>query len=487
MGRNNVHKNEKLRNSLSGVGAERVADYLETKTQISKYHTKGGHGFAAEDALTLIDKLQGKNAYVVGRDNAPNGPDRIVNGQAIQTKYYQTPQQTINSAFDAETGMFRYTGQKLEVPADQYEECVRLMEQKIREGKVPGVNDPAKAKDIVKKGKLTYKQAVNIAKAGTVESIIYDATQQAIVCTHVFGLSFCASFALAFWKTGDLEEATKFAIKQASAVAGTSFVAGIITSQILRTKTAAMGTVVVRHGVKGIAKTSLGKKAVEQIAKASLGKSIHGAAAINHVSKLLRSNAITAVVTTVVITAPDFYRALISKTVTWEQAFKNLAVNASSVGGGVAGWMAGAAVGSAIFPGVGTIVGGLIGGIAGGMVAYKGAKAIADEIVEDDIVKMQRILEEALQDAGVNYLLNEEEFKQLLTRLVDKIKDKEDWFKVMVKKYREFGREDAYKYAYKECENICDDIIKQRSKIKLPDGEEIIRVLSDVETTSEQG
>ena len=36
-----------------------VANSLETKTQISKYHSKGGHGFAAEDANNLADRLHG--------------------------------------------------------------------------------------------------------------------------------------------------------------------------------------------------------------------------------------------------------------------------------------------------------------------------------------------------------------------------------------------------------------------------------------------
>ena len=55
------------------------------------------------------------------------------------------------------------------------------------------------------------------------------------------------------------------------------------------------------------------RAAVDRIASVSAGKSLSGAAATNHVSKLLRSSAITGAVTTVVITGPDFYRAAIQK------------------------------------------------------------------------------------------------------------------------------------------------------------------------------
>ena len=57
---------------------------------------------------------------------------------------------------------------------DRYDECVRLMADKIRSGHVPGITDTAVAKDIVIKGNCTYNQAVNIAKAGTLDSVKFD-------------------------------------------------------------------------------------------------------------------------------------------------------------------------------------------------------------------------------------------------------------------------------------------------------------------------
>lgn len=66
-----------------------------------------GHGFAAEQANNLVDRLHGKNATVVGGDNAKNGADRkILNRYGspiwIQDKYYSTASNTVNAAFDNE-------------------------------------------------------------------------------------------------------------------------------------------------------------------------------------------------------------------------------------------------------------------------------------------------------------------------------------------------------------------------------------------------
>ena len=50
------------------------------RTQIAKYHTKGGTGFAAEDANNLAVRLRGKDAKVVGQSNDLHGVDRVVDG-----------------------------------------------------------------------------------------------------------------------------------------------------------------------------------------------------------------------------------------------------------------------------------------------------------------------------------------------------------------------------------------------------------------------
>ncbi|MFA6144843.1 MAG: hypothetical protein WCW84_05300 [Sulfurimonas sp.] len=125
------------------------------------------HGLVAEDMANLSDAVKNSEVIHAGTNNAKNGADRIVNGIEIQTKYYDTPTATVNSAF--EKGQYKYIGSdnrpmQLEVPKDQYETAIKTMEIKIQEGKVAGVTDPAKAKELIRSGELTYDESIQQAK-----------------------------------------------------------------------------------------------------------------------------------------------------------------------------------------------------------------------------------------------------------------------------------------------------------------------------------
>ena len=150
--------------ATDALPAPLTAQALE-KTQISKYYTKGGHGFAAEDANHFSDTIRGKKTEIVGTSNEFNGADRIVGGVRVQSKYFQTAPETVAAAFDSNSGNYRYPGQVLEVPKDQYETCVELVRDRIAKGKVPGFENPQDAEKIVQQGTATYKQARNIARA----------------------------------------------------------------------------------------------------------------------------------------------------------------------------------------------------------------------------------------------------------------------------------------------------------------------------------
>ena len=72
-----------------------------------RFHARQGHGFAAERANSLYDKLKLHDVKMLGDDNAKNGPDRLVDGVMIQSKYCKTGEQCIIECFDKE-GKFRY-------------------------------------------------------------------------------------------------------------------------------------------------------------------------------------------------------------------------------------------------------------------------------------------------------------------------------------------------------------------------------------------
>ena len=424
----NVYANSQSTAKVNRVGdtltAPLVADSLETKTQISKYHSKGGHGFAAEDANNLADRLHGMSAKVVGQSNELNETDRIVNGIRVQSKYYQTASKTVGSAFHSASGKYRYSGQVLEVPKDQYQECLKLMRDRIRRGDVPSAANPADAEDLVRQGTVTYKQARNIARAGNVDSLIFDVKTQSATSAVSFGISFVITYAQARGQGRSSREAMKDALNSALASGGGTLVTGILGAQLLRTRAVAIGTVSVRGGVRAASRTPLGRAAIHRIAAGSLGRGVHGAAAINHVSKLLRSNAITGAVATVATCTPDFYRAAFARSISWQQFMKNTSVNIAGVAGGIGGWVGGAAAGAAIgsvAPGPGTAVGGIVGGvlgaIGGGLGASRVTSAIAGGVFEDDSKRLLESLEKEMQSLAYEYILTEREVEQISEHL----------------------------------------------------------------------
>lgn len=277
--------------------------------QRAAVNNPAGHGELAEEANSIIDRLQGHQAEILGRDNAKNGPDRSVDGVLIQTKYYKTARGSLEACFDPSSHQYRYlaedrTPMQLEVPKDQYEQVLRGFEKKISQGKVPGVSDPRDAEKIVRKGKLTYDQAVNLAKPGTADSLKYDAATGAVTCSCAFGLSFLATTFMAYRETRDINGAVQAGIAAGVQVFGLSFAQHMVVSQLSRTglSNALMApsqAVVGKLGFKASATIVNGLRALT-------GKTaISGAAASNQLAKMLRGNAVSAAVTLAVFSVPE--------------------------------------------------------------------------------------------------------------------------------------------------------------------------------------
>ena len=463
--------------ATDGLPAPLTAQALE-KTQISKYYTKGGHGFAAEDANDFADTIRGKRAEIVGTSNEFNGADRIVDGVRVQSKYFQTAPETVAAAFDSSSGNYRYPGQVLEVPRDQYEACVELMRDRITKGKVPGFSNPGDAEKIVKEGTVTYRQARNIARAGNIDSLMFDTKTQAVTCTYVFAISFAVNFARGRWSGQSTQDAMRAALGSALATGGTTLITGVVSAQLLRTRAAAIGAVTVRNGMKFVSHTNIGRQTIHRIAAGSLGRPVYGAAATNHVAKLLRSNALTSIAATAVITAPDFYRAAFDGSISWRQFTKNLSVNAAGVAGGVGGWVGGAAVGGAAgsaVPIVGTaagaVVGGIIGAVGGGVVGSNAAKAAADGIVDDDSKRLITALQDEIQELAVEYMLTEDEVEQIASAVGKTASQK--WLREMYRETKHASDEVRRKFVRLEFESEFETLIRKRPKIALPTVEQL--------------
>lgn len=372
-----------------------------------------GHGFAAEKANHLYDKFTGEDAKIVGGDNAKNGADRLVNGQLIQTKYCASGSKCISETFD-ENGLFRYldgTGKpmQIEVPSDMYDAAVQAMEERIKKGQIPNVTDPATAKEIVRKGRFTYEQARNVAKAGTIESLTYDAVNGIKLAGAAMGLTALLSFATNIWQGKSKSDSLDAACFDGICVGGIAWVTSILTAQVGRTGVESS----LRAGTDWAVK-QMNPKIVNALANAFRnGNNIYGASAANHVSKILRGHLAVTIIVTTVLSVDDFI-ALFSKEISGKQAFKKICKTASGVAGGAGGMWAGAAVGAKfgvaggpVGIAVGSTIGGIIGGVTGGVGASKVVGAGLDATIDDDSIDIGNLMERTFGHLAHGYLLSQ--------------------------------------------------------------------------------
>ena len=200
------------------------------------------------------------------------------------------------------------------------------MADKIRQGKVPGVSDPKEAEKIVRKGDVTYQQARNIAKAGNIDSLIFDIKTQTITSFCAFGISFPIQYANCIWNGMNKKDALKLSVTSGIKTGVATLGTGIITQQLLRTSYgrsfAAFTSKISSRIIEQLYKSKIGKKIVHKAAMALLGKNLAGVEAKNTVKRLLRTNIVTATITTAVMTLPDFYKAMVSKKISWKQFSK---------------------------------------------------------------------------------------------------------------------------------------------------------------------
>ncbi len=433
-----------------------------------------GHGFAAEHANHLADLLLGKDARIVGDNNMKNGADRVVDGIQIQSKYCASGSRCIQECF--ENGEFRYwnpdgSPMQIEVPSDMYDSAVQAMENRIRRGEVSGVSDPAEAKNIIRKGHFTYAQVKNIAKAGTVESICFDAVSGAVIATGAFGITAMLAFATNLWGGEDLETALKSATVQGLKVGGTTFISAVLAGQISK---AGLNSALV-GGSEAVVKL-IGPKASAMLVNAfRSGTNIYGAAAMKSAAKLLRSNVITGVVTFAVLSVGDVANVF-SGRISGGQLFKNLAGTVSTVAGGGVGWVAGASAGAALgsfIPGIGNAAGAIIGGLAGafggGSLASAATGAVLDGFIEDDAEWMVSIIQDVFTGLAEDYLISQEEAEEI----VDRLKEKLDGG-LLKDMYASSNRK---AFARDLMEEYFEDVAYSRKRIALPTQEEMQKSL----------
>ena len=437
--------------AISALPGPLTARALEA-TQIAKYHYEKGHGFAAEDANHIADKIRLRAAKIVGANNVANGPDRVVNGLPVQTKYWQTAAETVGAAFNSPGRMYRYGGQVLEVPKDQYDQALGLMGNRIAHGKVPGFTNPADADKLVRRGAVTYRQARNIARAGNLDSLLFDAKTQAVTSLQVAGISFAITYARSIWSGRSQKEAVRDALNSSAAAVGTTMISGVVAAQFLRTGPAASGVRI------------LSRMPVRRIP-------IPG-----QVSRFFRANTLTALISLAVTSSPDFYRAARDRSISWPQFAKNVSVNGTSVVGGALGWkagaLAGAAIGTAIpIPFIGTGSGALVGGLLGALGGGKGGSTIANKVaagfLDDDAKRLDPILVEEIQALVDEFLLADDEVEELALAVNGRTNPA--WYRRMYRGTRSATDSDSIRHWIRgEFEPDFEALIRRRSNIVPP-------------------
>lgn len=470
----------------AAISAENIFADLEAiiPENYARVNSKHGHGEMAEESLTLLDKIQGKDAEVVGRTNEKNGADRIVNGVEIQTKYYKTGKRCINACFDKTTGKFRYINSKgepmmVEVPKDKYAEAINEFRNRIVEGKVPGVTNPNDASKYIKKGQLTYKQALKLCRPGTIESLTYDIATGAINCSFTFGISFLATYIFAYSKSENKKEAFNSAFLTAFQVFGLSFFAHILTQQIAR-------TTLTKHLIpfSNYIVQQMGYKSVQTIVNAirsMAGKSaISGATEMKQLSKILRSNTITTTFTFMVFSIPDTYN-IFRKRISSAQYTKNMlsligtmaTASAGTLGTSLAATKIGAMAGTTISPGIGTLIG-ISGGVAGGLIGGKVIKMLGNHIKEDDSIILSRLYNGIVVNMIYEYMLTESEVDMLIEKF-NVIKPKE--FKELFAKVQAVDKQEELIENF--IKHYFEEIVKNRTKIPLPKTEDLVDFFQD--------
>lgn len=387
-------------------------DSITHNDRLNRFNSQQGHGYAAEQGNDLWDRMIGNDAKILGDDNAKNGADRLVNGKLIQTKYCQSARASIDAGF--KKGQYRYLDtngnpMQLEVPSDQYEEAVKIMAKKIEDGKVPNCNNPSKAKELVRKGNITLEQATNLAKAGTIESLSFDAINGVVIGTSAAGISATITFARALWNGEDLNSAIDNAVFIGIQAGGSAFIISLVSAQLTKTS---LNTLFLEPSVELV-------KALPSVVKSNLlatmrnGAPIFGSAASNNLAKLLRGNLIVSATTSLVLSSQDILNFVTGK-ISGKQLFKEVTTIVSGVVG-TTGGATGAtaligALGLSLGP-VGAAVTSIVGGIIGGSLGTSISKEILDKFIEDDSIALVRIINKRFSILAFEYLLSEEEIE----------------------------------------------------------------------------
>lgn len=438
-----------------------------------KFTARNGFGFAAERGNNLADRLHGLDSSVVGDNNYLNGPDRkIINRDGsiswIQDKYYNSAAGSVKAAFDNDTGLYRYIDgdgrpMRLEVPSDQYDDAVKLMRSKIKEGLIPGVTNPDEASNLVRKGALSYKEAVNIARAGTIDSLKYDAKNGAVTAAYAMGIGFVMDYTCCRLNGMDFKAAVKNAGLNGLKTGSVVFATYVISSQLAKTGIT-RAFVPTATAIANALGDDVCKAVLTQAGMQAAGQS--AARTTASMAKLLSRELVADGVLVLVLTTADvvdLFRGRISKA----EMLKNLTVTIVTMGAGTAGYYGGVAIGTAVTPGVGTAVGGILGSVAAGSISAFAAESLIAPFYESDADEMFHIINDEFTKLCSEYLIDKEEGVRITEALQKQLASSSRTLKDM------YASENRKDFARNLLEPLFAEEISHRPEIVLPTEEQL--------------
>ncbi|EPB9958723.1 ESPR-type extended signal peptide-containing protein [Escherichia coli] len=280
-------------------------------------------------------------------------------------------------------------------------------EQWMHEGAIPGVTDPAEASRLIRRGHLTYTQARNITRFGTIESVTYDIAEGSVVSLAAGGISFALTASVFWLSTGERDAALQTAAVQAGKTFTRTLAVYVTTQQLHRLSV-----------VQGMLK-HIDFSTASPTVRLALQKGT-GAGNISALNKVMKGTLVTSLALVAVTTGPDMIKMLRGR-ISGTQFIRNLAVASSGVAGGAVGSVAGGILFSPLGP-FGALTGRVVGGVLGGMIASAVSGKIAGALVEEDRVKILAMIQEQVTWLAGSFLLTGHEIENLnanLARVID--------------------------------------------------------------------
>ena len=436
-----------------------------------KFHGKQGHGYSAESSNDLADKILNKEIdFGVGNSNKKHGPDRCINGEYIQTKYYADYKNPLNKYFpngkeiiyvDNSSGEAK--PMKFEVPPEQYEKAKEYLQRKIDNGLyINGKRITVRAEDILVKGKIPYIVAKSISVGMNPLAWTYDALSGAILYKddkvkkinkslsvvgrgipsfwEGIGMAACVTFFQNMIDGKGIKESLKRAIcvglKNGHIQINSYIFAGEMARRrvdkgFIQIKEKILSSVE-KYGVKLIA-DSAAKKILSQV--------------VGPVGTIISSSSLL-----IKFTRKDISK-LIRGRISFSQAIKNVTKNLTNEAGHVGGKTVGSIVGAAISGGALIKVGGMVGEVVGHSTG-RVINIILDRLLIDDADKMLSIIEDEYYNISSVYLFTEKEHDFGVSECVKKIDNK------FLEKM--FASKDRSEFANRMIKPIIDTILFKR-------------------------